>query len=146
MSIAKGDRTELFDMRMREARPPRPPHHHHVERALAADAFALDDRIEQFVPEFENAVFGAEPGDVVLVQTQFGWHVVEVKYGRRLEEAYARPGGDRLRAWIDAMPNEQYQSLFALDADELLGPLRRWPARTPPPLRRLRRQPLALQR
>jgi pyruvate dehydrogenase E1 component len=40
--------------------------------------------------------------------------VVEVKYGRRLEEAYARPGGDRLRAWIDAMPNEQYQSLFGL--------------------------------
>lgn len=33
----------------------------------------------QFVPEFENAVFGAEVGDVVLVQTQFGWHVVEVQ-------------------------------------------------------------------
>jgi pyruvate dehydrogenase E1 component len=44
-----------------------------------------------------------------------GWHVVEVKYGRRLKEAYARPGGEHLRAWIDAMPNEQYQSLFGLD-------------------------------
>ena len=33
----------------------------------------------QFVPEFEKAVFGAEVGDVVLVQTQFGWHVVEVQ-------------------------------------------------------------------
>ncbi|SCL52321.1 pyruvate dehydrogenase E1 component [Micromonospora citrea] len=43
-----------------------------------------------------------------------GWHVVEVKYGRRLAEAYARPGGERLRDWIDAMPNEQYQSLFGL--------------------------------
>ncbi len=41
-----------------------------------------------------------------------GWHVVEVKYGRRLAEAYTRPGGEHLRAWIDAMPNEQYQSLF----------------------------------
>ncbi|MCW2898718.1 MAG: pyruvate dehydrogenase [Streptosporangiaceae bacterium] len=41
-----------------------------------------------------------------------GWHVVEVKYGRRLQAAYARPGGEHLRAWIDAMPNEQYQSLF----------------------------------
>src|SRR3954471_24843328 len=40
-----------------------------------------------------------------------GWHVVEVKYGRRLEAAYAEPGGEHLRAWIDAMPNEQYQSL-----------------------------------
>ena len=32
----------------------------------------------QFVPEFEEAIFGAEEGEVVLVQTQFGWHVVEV--------------------------------------------------------------------
>ncbi|MEW2593995.1 pyruvate dehydrogenase [Micromonospora aurantiaca] len=43
-----------------------------------------------------------------------GWHVVEVKYGRRLAEAYARPGGAALRDWIDRMPNEQYQSLFGL--------------------------------
>ncbi|MGC4896379.1 transketolase-like TK C-terminal-containing protein [Micromonospora sp. DT31] len=43
-----------------------------------------------------------------------GWHVVEVKYGRRLAEAYARPGGAVLRDWIDLMPNEQYQSLFGL--------------------------------
>ncbi|KIR66817.1 transketolase-like TK C-terminal-containing protein [Micromonospora haikouensis] len=43
-----------------------------------------------------------------------GWHVVEVKYGRRLAQAYARPGGEALRDWIDAMPNEQYQSLFGL--------------------------------
>src|SRR4249920_2488244 len=26
-----------------------------------------------------------------------GWHVVEAKYGRRLQEAFARPGGDALR-------------------------------------------------
>lgn len=44
-----------------------------------------------------------------------GWHVVEVKHGRRLADAVARPGGEHLRAWIDAMPNEQYQSLFGLD-------------------------------
>ncbi|PZF87694.1 transketolase-like TK C-terminal-containing protein [Micromonospora deserti] len=48
-----------------------------------------------------------------------GWHVVEVKYGRRLAEAYARPGGERLRDWIDAMPNEQYQSLFGLTGPAL---------------------------
>ncbi len=41
-----------------------------------------------------------------------GWHVVEVKYGRRLQAAFAEPGGAALRAWIDQMPNEQYQSLF----------------------------------
>ncbi len=48
-----------------------------------------------------------------------GWHVVEVKYGRRLTEAFGLPGGDELRAWIDAMPNEQYQSMFSLDAASL---------------------------
>jgi pyruvate dehydrogenase E1 component len=44
-----------------------------------------------------------------------GWHVVEAKYGRALEAAFARPGGECLRSWIDAMPNEQYQSLFGLE-------------------------------
>ena len=41
-----------------------------------------------------------------------GWHVEEAKYGRRLQAAFARPGGQSLRAWIDQMPNEHYQSLF----------------------------------
>jgi pyruvate dehydrogenase E1 component len=48
--------------------------------------------------------------------TAAGWHVVEAKYGRRLQEAFARAGGTVLRDWIDAMPNEHYQSLFGLDA------------------------------
>ena len=48
-----------------------------------------------------------------------GWHVVEVKYGRRLQAAFSRPGGESLRSWIDAMPNEQYQSLFALSGPAL---------------------------
>ncbi len=43
-----------------------------------------------------------------------GWDVVEVKYGRRLLDAFAQPGGEALRAWIDSMPNEQYQSVFGL--------------------------------
>ncbi len=45
-----------------------------------------------------------------------GWHVVEVKYGRLLTAAFARPGGGALRHWLDHMPNEQYQSVFGLDA------------------------------
>jgi pyruvate dehydrogenase E1 component len=43
-----------------------------------------------------------------------GWHVVEAKYGRRLQAAFARVGGAALRDHIDAMTNEHYQSLFAL--------------------------------
>ncbi len=45
-----------------------------------------------------------------------GWHVIEAKYGQRLQAAFAEPGGDALRAHIDAMSNEAYQSLFAMDA------------------------------
>jgi pyruvate dehydrogenase E1 component len=43
-----------------------------------------------------------------------GWNVVEAKYGRILQAAFARPGGGSLRACIDEMPNEVYQSFFAL--------------------------------
>ena len=41
-----------------------------------------------------------------------GWQVIELKYGRRLREAFGREGGELLRRRIDEMPNEQYQSLF----------------------------------
>jgi len=40
-----------------------------------------------------------------------GWRVVTLKYGRRLEAAFARPGGAALRAWIDACPNSLYSAL-----------------------------------
>ncbi len=46
--------------------------------------------------------------------TAAGWHVVEAKYGAALQEAFARSGGGALRDWIDALPNEHYQSLFGL--------------------------------
>jgi len=48
-----------------------------------------------------------------------GWQVIEVKYGRLLQAKFKEPYGDDLRAWIDAMPNEQYQSLFALKGEDL---------------------------
>ena len=48
-----------------------------------------------------------------------GWHVVEAKYGRRLEAKFAEPYGGALRAWINNMPNEHYQSLFGLDGAKL---------------------------
>ena len=46
--------------------------------------------------------------------TAAGWHVVEAKYGADLQKAFTRPGGAALRDWIDALPNEHYQSLFGL--------------------------------
>src|SRR5712672_2476135 len=41
----------------------------------------------------------------------FGWDVVILKYGSLLEAAFAEPGGDRLRAWIDACPNQLFSAL-----------------------------------
>jgi pyruvate dehydrogenase E1 component len=40
-----------------------------------------------------------------------GWNVVTIKYGRRLEAAFARPDGDHLRRWIDDCPNSLYAAL-----------------------------------
>ena len=48
-----------------------------------------------------------------------GWHAITVKYGRRLRELFARPGGEQLRARIDSMPNEEYQRLLRSPAAEL---------------------------
>lgn len=47
-----------------------------------------------------------------------GWHVSEVKYGKRQQAAFARPGGEAFRAWLDRMPNEQYQSVFGLPDEQ----------------------------
>ncbi len=40
-----------------------------------------------------------------------GWDVVTLKYGRKLEAAFAREGGDALRDWIDDCPNSLYAAL-----------------------------------
>ncbi|MBC7737356.1 MAG: transketolase [Candidatus Saccharibacteria bacterium] len=41
----------------------------------------------------------------------FGWDVVKVKYGVLQRAAFAEPGGDKLRDWIDACPNQLYAAL-----------------------------------
>ncbi len=41
----------------------------------------------------------------------FGWDVVILKYGSQLMQAFARPGGEALRGWIDACPNQLYSAL-----------------------------------
>lgn len=40
-----------------------------------------------------------------------GWRVIVLKYGKALEAAFAGPGGDKLRAWIDDCPNSLYSAL-----------------------------------
>lgn len=75
-----------------------------------------------------------------------GWQVITVKYGRLLEELFARPGGHELRARIEQMPNPEYQRLLRCTPAQLRERLpaaarrsppwspgwtiRRWPARS----------------
>ncbi|MFZ1921592.1 MAG: transketolase, partial [Xanthobacteraceae bacterium] len=41
----------------------------------------------------------------------FGWEVVVLKYGSLQQSAFAEPGGDVLRRWIDNCPNQLYSAL-----------------------------------
>ncbi len=41
----------------------------------------------------------------------FGWEVVRIKYGALQEAAFAEPGGETLRRWIDNCPNPLYSAL-----------------------------------
>jgi pyruvate dehydrogenase E1 component len=41
-----------------------------------------------------------------------GWRVIELRYGHRLQTLFARRGGARLRARLDAMSCAEYQSLL----------------------------------
>jgi pyruvate dehydrogenase E1 component len=40
-----------------------------------------------------------------------GWKVVEIKYGKLLEAAFAQPGGKALQSWIDDCSNQLYAAL-----------------------------------
>jgi len=40
-----------------------------------------------------------------------GWKVINIKYGKKQQAAFNRPGGIALRDWIDACPNTLYSAL-----------------------------------
>ncbi len=49
---------------------------------------------------------------IEAIFTAFEWNVVTLKYGAKQRRAFAEPGGDKLRAWIDACPNDLYSALM----------------------------------
>jgi pyruvate dehydrogenase E1 component len=59
------------------------------------DSVVSDQLFQKLVGLFEN----------------LGWKVVLIKYGRLLVRAFAEPGGEHLRAWIDECPNMLYSAL-----------------------------------
>ncbi|MEM8915012.1 MAG: transketolase [Pseudomonadota bacterium] len=64
----------------------------------------------------------------------FGWRVVRLKHGARQRAAFAQPGGDAIRAWIDACPNDLFSALVFKGGggwrDQLLDDLGDQPAVT----------------
>jgi pyruvate dehydrogenase E1 component len=53
-----------------------------------------------------------------------GWHVREVRYGRRLQERFAQPSGRALRSWLDAVPDDEYRTLFGREGADLRARIR----------------------
>src|SRR5215510_779651 len=62
------------------------------------DRIVPDGRLRQMRAMFEAA----------------GWHVIELAWGRKLQKLFAKPGGEWLRAQLDAMSNAEYQRLLRL--------------------------------
>lgn len=50
-------------------------------------------------------------GKFEAIFLSFGWRVLTLKYGRLQREAFAEPGGETLRAWIDECTNVDYAAL-----------------------------------
>ncbi len=48
-----------------------------------------------------------------------GWHVINLKYGSKLEAVYRLPHGPALRKRIDDMSNTEYQTLLQLDGERI---------------------------
>ncbi len=48
---------------------------------------------------------------IEAIFSAFGWRVLRLKYGALQRAAFAEPGGERLRDWIDACPNALYSAL-----------------------------------
>ena len=48
---------------------------------------------------------------IEAIFTAFDWRVVRIKYGTQQRAAFARPGGERLRQWIDDCPNALYSAM-----------------------------------
>src|SRR5947209_5006259 len=62
----------------------------------------------------DRVVPGIRAARLMALFADSGWHVREVKYGRRLQAVFARSGGQALRERIDDMSNEEYQTLIRL--------------------------------
>lgn len=67
----------------------------------------------------DRVVPGSAAGKLSGMFEAAGWQVITLKYGRLLEELFARPGGQALRRRLDGMGNPEYQRLLRCAGPEL---------------------------
>lgn len=67
----------------------------------------------------DRVVPGVAAGRLRSLFAAVGWNTITLKYGRRLRELFAEPGGSALERRIDAMSNEEYQHLLRSPTTEL---------------------------
>jgi pyruvate dehydrogenase E1 component len=61
----------------------------------------------------------ARPRQLATLFAANGWDVIELRWGARLEARFARPGGERLRARLEALPHAEYHRLLRTPAGAL---------------------------
>jgi pyruvate dehydrogenase E1 component len=67
----------------------------------------------------DRIVPDARPRQIAETFRASGWRVDELRWGRRLQACFARPGGGRLRARLEAVSNAEYQRLLRLPGGSL---------------------------
>jgi pyruvate dehydrogenase E1 component len=60
----------------------------------------------------DRVVPDARPTQLTEMFRASGWRVEELRWGRRLQALFARPGGERLHARLQTMSNVEYQRLL----------------------------------
>ncbi|MCW5854018.1 MAG: pyruvate dehydrogenase [Anaerolineae bacterium] len=94
-----------------------------VWEAVAEDALAGLDNLLWIVDlnrqSLDRVVPGIRAARLKRMFADWGWNVLEAKYGRRLQALFARSGGPALRDRIDHMSNEEYQALIRLPGPQL---------------------------
>lgn len=91
-----------------------------VWEALAEEAVARLDNVLWIIDvnrqSLDRIVPDARRRQLPELFRAFGWNVIELRYGSKLQALFGRPGGKRLRARLDTMPYAEYQSLLRLPA------------------------------
>jgi pyruvate dehydrogenase E1 component len=67
----------------------------------------------------DRIVPDARSGQIAEMFRACGWRVDELRWGRRLQACFARPGGERLRARLEGVSNAEYQRWLRLPAGSL---------------------------